>query len=104
MEGDFIRESASLISTIGSVRVLVLVAGTAGASRCSGTIAVEVVEVIEGDEVIEVDWLSTDLLRLKILMPPSDVLTLSNPSTHTAGGVPVRLAAGGGVAAPDTAD
>ena len=101
LEGDFIRESASLISTIGSVRVLVLVAGTAGASRCSGTIAVE---VIEGDEVIEVDWLSTDLLRLKILMPPSDVLTLGNPSAHTAGGVPVRLAAGGGVAAPDTAD
>ena len=100
MVGDFIRAIASLSSETGSVRVLVVVAGAARASRCDGTIAVE---EIEGDES---DWLGADLLRLNILRPllgGSFILgsfILAIPSAHVAGGV----AAEGGVAVQDTAD
>jgi hypothetical protein len=82
------------------VGALVLVAGTAGASCCAGTIVGNMaVAVAEGDES---DGLNADLLRLNIFIPlTNEVFTLGISSFRVAGGVAARLAARVGVAASD---
>lgn len=96
LEGDFKRDIASLRSEKSFVLVRVLVASTAGASCCRGTI--EVAETCGDEEA----WASNGLSRLNVFITfMTGVCIVGILAVHAPGGVPEWLTVIDGVAAPD---